>query len=504
MRYLLFESAAGIAVFSIKEFDDVAKFTAELQRSITDGGAFSTLVKLSTFHRFSGNEDAAAVCAALQEGIVPETVLRVLQGIVKGDSSTIGVVDERLKLSLEAAGMPAEYSGLMVEISRGIKRHFLRLMAGDVSPEQYEASCLGLAHLMARNNVSYDKNRADNMVIQGVGHYETILKNTNSFFMRLQEWYSYHFPELKRIMIDHHEEYVRTVLAIQTKEKLLSGETASALDQLVSDGVFGKDVADKVRAVATISTGMKLHDDDLKAVLSLAQRTISLFNEKQALTDYLGLKIAEIAPNTAVLLGDIPASRLIARAGGIRSLAKSPASTIQILGAEKALFRSLKARNRRTPKYGVLFSAPQVSKVDIRHKGRVARNLACSIARTAKMDCYGITRDNRFGTALKNMLEDRITFYKTGTNPPRKNIDLMMDLYPSGSSADVPAQISADTLSNANEEKSNSHKKEHKKDHKKEDKKEHKKEHKKDDKKEHKKDEKRSKSRDKKDGNDEK
>lgn len=84
MRYLLFESAAGIAIFSIKEFDDVAKFTAELQRSIADGGAFSTLVKLSSFHRFSGNEDAAAVCAALQEGVVPETVLRVVQGIMKG------------------------------------------------------------------------------------------------------------------------------------------------------------------------------------------------------------------------------------------------------------------------------------------------------------------------------------------------------------------------------------------------------------------------------------
>lgn len=492
MRYLLFESAAGIAIFSIKEFDDVAKFTAELQRSIADGGAFSTLVKLSSFHRFSGNEDAAAVCAALQEGVVPETVLRVVQGIMKGESSTIGVVDERLKLSLDAAGVPAEYSGLMVEISRGIKRHFLKLMAGDVNPEQYEAACLGLSHLMARNNVSYDKNRADNMIIQGVGHYETILKNTNSFFMRLQEWYSYHFPELKRIMVDHHEEYVRTVLAIQTKEKLISGETASSFDQLVSDGVFGKDVADKVRAAATISTGMKLHDDDLRAVLSLAQRTLSMFNEKQALTDYLGSKIAEIAPNTAVLLGDIPASRLIARAGGIRSLAKSPASTIQILGAEKALFRSLKARNRKTPKYGVLFSAPQVSKVDIRHKGRVARNLACSIARTAKMDCYGISRDTRFGVALKNMLEDRITFYKTGANPPRKNIDLMMDLYPSGSSADVPVQDSAELL--VNEEKSSSHKREHRKEHKKDDKKEHRKDDKKDDKKE----DKRSKSKDRK------
>lgn len=500
MRYLLFESAAGIAVFSIKEFDDVAKFTAELQRSITDGGAFSTLVKLSSFHRFSGNEDAAAVCAALQEGTVPETVLRVVQAIVKGDSSTIGVVDERLKISLDAAGIPAEYSSLMVEISRGIKRHFLRLMAGDVSPEQYEAACLGLAHLMARNNVSYDKNRADNMVIQGVGHYETVLKNTNSFFMRLQEWYSYHFPELKRIMVDHHEEYVRTVLAIQTKEKLISGETADAFNKLVSDGVFGKDVAEKVRVAATISTGMKLHEDDLKAVLSLAKRTLSMFDEKHALTDYLGAKIAEIAPNTAVLLGDIPASRLIARAGGIRSLAKSPASTIQILGAEKALFRSLKARNRRTPKYGVLFSAPQVSKVDIRHKGRVARNLACSIARTAKMDCYGISCDTRFGTALKNMLEDRITFYKTGTNPPRKNIDLMMELYPSGSSTEVPIQNSTD--SPVNEEKSSGHRKEHKKEHKKDDKKEHKKEDKKDDKKDHKKDGKKSRSKDRKEDQD--
>lgn len=71
--------------------------------------------------------------------------------------------------------------------------------------------------------------------------------------------------------------------------------------------------------------------------------------------------------------------------------------------------------------------------------------------------------------ALKNMLEDRITFYKTGANPPRKNIDLMLDLYPSGSSADVPVQDSAELL--VNEEKSSSHKREHRKEHKKDDKK---------------------------------
>jgi len=434
--YILHETAAGIAVFRVREFDDAAKATQAVQASVQDAAAFSRMVALEAFMPFSGNEEAAAAALEVDSGRLPKKVLDFL-GSLKGlgEHPRLGVVDERLKLFLEKElpGLEPEYSSLMIEISRGIRRHYSHLTKADATAQQTQAqldsAAKGLAHLVSRQLVAYDKNKADAMVIQGIGYYETVLKYCNTYFMRLSETYSYHFPELLRILGSDHHSYTRCVLAIGRKEDLIGSKDAVKAFLENTDLGIGREKREEIIAAAKTSTGATLDDADLEAIRSLATRTLERMDERQSMTDYLGDKMHTIAPNTAALMGDLPAARLLAKSGGLRYLCKAPASTIQVLGAERALFRALKSRgNKKTPKYGLLFASAQVTQADARNKGRVARALACAIAKTSKIDRYAEKPTTKYGEAMHQMLEDRINFLKTGRNPPRKNLEVMMEL----------------------------------------------------------------------------
>ena len=126
------------------------------------------------------------------------------------------------------------------------------------------------------------------------------------------------------------------------------------------------------------------------------------------------------------LIGDIIAARLISHAGSLTNLAKYPASTVQILGAEKALFRALKTKGN-TPKYGLIFHSTFIGKANARNKGRISRYLAnkCSIA--SRIDCFSDFQTTLFGEKLKEQVEERLAFYDKGT-APRKNIAMMQEV----------------------------------------------------------------------------
>merc|ERR1712112_226951 len=122
-------------------------------------------------------------------------------------------------------------------------------------------------------------------------------------------------------------------------------------------------------------------------------------------------------------IGDIVGARLISHAGSLTNLAKAPASTVQILGAEKALFRALKTRGN-TPKYGLIFHSSFIGRAGAKNKGRISRYLAnkCSIA--SRIDAFSEEATWVFGSRLKEQVEERLKFYETG-DLPRKNVDVM-------------------------------------------------------------------------------
>jgi len=171
--------------------------------------------------------------------------------------------------------------------------------------------------------------------------------------------------------------------------------------------------------------GMDISPVDLINIDMFAARVIGLIEYRKELTVYLRNKMHLVAPNLGTLIGDTVAARLISHAGSLTNLAKAPASTVQILGAEKALFRALKTKGN-TPKYGLIFHSSFIGRAGAKNKGRISRYLAnkCSIA--SRIDCFSENATTVFGAKMKDQVEDRLKFYETG-DLPRKNVDVMAE-----------------------------------------------------------------------------
>merc|ERR1712146_11206 len=136
----------------------------------------------------------------------------------------------------------------------------------------------------------------------------------------------------------------------------------------------------------------------------------------------MGLRVA---PNLSSLVGEIIGARLISHAGSLTNLAKYPASTVQILGAEKALFRALKTKGN-TPKYGLIFHSTFIGRAQQKNKGRISRYLANKCSLASRIDCFSDEATTIFGEKLKDQVEERLTFLTEGTRP-RKNLEVMQE-----------------------------------------------------------------------------
>lgn len=153
---------------------------------------------------------------------------------------------------------------------------------------------------------------------------------------------------------------------------------------------------------------------------------MQLVQFREALADYLKERMSAVAPNLATLIGEMVGSKLIAHAGGLTNLAKYPASTIQILGAEKALFRAMKTKGK-TPKYGLIFNSSFIGRANAKSKGKISRYLANKCAIASRVDCFSETPTSKFGEGLKDQVEERLKFVTSGTKP-RKNKEAMQEV----------------------------------------------------------------------------
>ncbi|KAF6088808.1 NOP56 ribonucleoprotein [Phyllostomus discolor] len=219
------------------------------------------------------------------------------------------------------------------------------------------------------------------MIIQSISLLDQLDKDINTFSMRVREWYGYHFPELVKIINDN-ATYCRIAQFIGNRREL-NEEKLEKLEELTMDGAKAKAILDASRA----SMGMDISAIDLINIESFSSRVVSLSEYRQSLHTYLRSKMSQVAPSLSALIGEAVGARLIAHAGSLTNLAKYPASTVQILGAEKALFRALKTRGN-TPKYGLIFHSTFIGRAAAKNKGRISRYLAnkCSIA--SRIDCF--------------------------------------------------------------------------------------------------------------------
>merc|ERR1712141_364919 len=211
------------------------------------------------------------------------------------------------------------------------------------------------------------------------------------------------------------------VVKLIKNRKELSQDLFEKLEEVLMDSARAQAIIDASKS----SMGMDISPIDLFNIETFASRVIGLTDYRKELSTYLQSKMGLVAPNLSTLIGDVVGARLISHAGSLTNLAKAPASTVQILGAEKALFRALKTRGN-TPKYGLIFHSSFIGRAGAKNKGRISRYLAnkCSIA--SRIDCFSEESTTVFGSKLKEQVEDRLKFYETG-DLPRKNVEVMAE-----------------------------------------------------------------------------
>ena len=222
----------------------------------------------------------------------------------------------------------------------------------------------------------------DKLVIQAVNAIDELNRVINIFIERLREWYSLHFPEMDR-MIKNHERFAKLVSQFGSREKI--------------------DVKE-LKQFAEKSMGADFKAEDIRIIQSFASQIVSLYKLRDSLEKYLEKILKEVAPNFSELAGTILAAKLIAKAGGLGKLARMASSTIQLLGAEKALFRYLHGRGK-VPKHGLIYIHPLIQKAPKKHRGKVARALASKLSMAAKIDFYSKEDKSK---ELKRELKERI------------------------------------------------------------------------------------------------
>merc|ERR1712146_770822 len=173
------------------------------------------------------------------------------------------------------------------------------------------------------------------------------------------------------------------------------------------------------------SMGQDIVEMDMANIDHFAHEVVKLAQMRKTLGDYLKAKMDLVAPNLSSLIGEIIGARLISHAGSLTNLAKYPASTVQILGAEKALFRALKTKGN-TPKYGLIFHSTFIGRAQQKNKGRISRYLANKCSLASRIDCFSDEATTIFGEKLKDQVEERLAFLTEGTTP-RKNIEVMQE-----------------------------------------------------------------------------
>ncbi len=250
--------------------------------------------------------------------------------------------------------------------------------------------------------------KRDLLAIQAIRAIDDIDKTLNLFAARLREWYSIHFPELDDLVSDHLN-YARVVAELGSRENI----TKEALRKLG----FSEGKAERIVRAAKKSIGAELSDFDIRPMQTLANIMLEMSRLRETLTQYIGQVMREVAPNITTLVGPLLGARLLSLAGSLENLAKMPASTIQVLGAEKALFRALRTGGK-PPKHGIIFQYPEIHSSPRWQRGKIARALATKLAIAAKADYF----TGRFiADRLKKELMERIEeIKKLYAKPPQR------------------------------------------------------------------------------------
>ncbi len=244
----------------------------------------------------------------------------------------------------------------------------------------------------AKRKVQADLSRKDLPLMQAVRTLDDLDAAKSLLYERLNEWFKLNFPELE---FSNEETYCKVIAEFGAKEEL---------DLVKLQEIVGEKKALELMQKAQSSYGASFDLQDRKAIKALARRVLEMFRLRAELEEYISFEAARLLKNVSYLTDPLFSARLLQTAGDLHRLAKMPASMIQVIGAEKALFRHLR-KGSRPPKHGILFQTALISTAPADKRGRLARALAGKLAIAAKADYYS---HEFIAPKLKEQLEVRI------------------------------------------------------------------------------------------------
>ena len=354
---------------------------------------------------------AQKVDSYIKGRLLDETKRLISRNLTKLEGATMVVEEEEL-----AKSIISEYPSLRVivespcEVAINFRRRLPEYLSQvGVKLEEYYEIVKGSALAFSRARVKESAEKRDLFIAQAISSLDETDRTINLYASRIREWYGLHFPELDEEIRDH-KTYINIVYRIGKRD-------AFTVDKLVKLGVKrGK--AERIVSLAKESIGADLADFDMEVIKSVASLALKLYELRGTLEKYIDEAMEDVAPNVKGLVGSLLGARLIALAGGLKRLATLPASTIQVLGAEKALFRALRTGSK-PPKHGVIFTFPAIFRAPRWQRGKIARALAAKLAIAARIDAF--TGEYK-ADVLKKELESRIEEVKKlyAKPPPRK------------------------------------------------------------------------------------
>lgn len=254
------------------------------------------------------------------------------------------------------------------------------------SQELMQKVMVELGKLRTREPVSPDKG-----IVQAIRATDDLIETINIMSERIHEWYGLHFPELADYAAD--ERYAGLIARLGTREEVL-----------------------KELQVELESVGAEFNEEDIGIIRQFASALFDLYGIKSALDAYIQKQMQATAPNLTALLSANLGARLISLAGGLHRLATLPSSTVQLLGAEKAMFMHLRS-HKAPPKHGIIFQHPAIYKAPYWQRGKVARTLGAKAAIAARVDAW---KGEFIGDRLVAELERRVEEIKRKYPEPPK------------------------------------------------------------------------------------
>ena len=331
--------------------------------------AFDENLEIAEYKLFKEDEIVSNLIKIEGNEILEEEI-ELINGLISNDSS-----DEN-KIIIETTKRKSQYKDLenyeIIETETPNKggeylRNNLNEIFKEIGFKKSEEDIIEYYERLAIEQIKQSSQEEDKLLIQAINSVDDIDESISKLVERIRDWYTIYFPEMDTI--GNNETYIKLIALSENREDIME----NFKDQ------FSEDI--------DYSSGADIEEDDLEMLKSFAESIYSLQKSRKELETYIDSKMEAIAPNLRDLLGATLGAKLIAHIGSIKRLATYPASVIQIMGAEKAIFRHLKT-GERPPKHGLIFQHPSVRGAKWWNRGKIARNLALKITLAVRKDVF--------------------------------------------------------------------------------------------------------------------